>query len=202
MRYGGVVHAGTLVREARMRSGLSKTAFARAVRTSRMALDLIEAGRRDPGLDLLNRIARAGGLALRTTSAAVEPVDVETLADAVAALDSADDLWAWRWLTGDYVPNVFVPATPAARAASLQPTPPVTSTRWDVVVDALAEHLAHHAGLPRPAWVTEQAVQGGFWWPVHGDLPSTRAAALAHSPASFLRRGILIDGRDLPDVTP
>ena len=69
-------------------------------------------------------------------------------------------------------------------------------------VHALAEHLAFHAEVPVPAWVEADATEvSEFWWPVHGELASQRAAAMAWSPASFQRRRILIDGRELPTVT-
>jgi hypothetical protein len=167
-----------------------------------MALDLIEAGRRTPGLDLAVRIARAGGLELVARPVASAADGVPTLAEAASGIDPADPVWSWRWLTTDYVLNVFVPAPPGVRAASLAVAPATTGTPWDVFLEALAEHLAHHASLEMPRWVTDRIVDGPFWWPVHGRLPSTRAAALAHSPASFLRRSILTDGRDLPAVTP
>lgn len=203
--------AWTLVRRSRARSGLSKRAFAERVGTSRMALDLIEKGERVPGLDLVNRIAAAGGLTVSAHDPDGQPLandlDAEeastgTLARHLTAIDVDDPVWTWRWLVHDFVANEFVPAGRTRRAGLLRPAPATTGDqRWDRFVHALAEHLTFHAALSPPQWLEPPpSDHGAFWWPVHGDLPSTRAAALAFSPASFACRGILIDGRELPRV--
>lgn len=169
-----------------------------------MALDLIEKGDRVPGLGLVNRIAAAGGGELILTRV-TSPVDVDvTLADAASKIDVDDASWTWRWLTSDFVANEFVPAGRSERVAMLRPAPAGTGDhRWDRFVEALAEHVASHADVDVPTWVPRGPVDhGAFWWPVHGDRPSTRAAAMAHSPASFARRGILVDGRELPRILP
>lgn len=183
---------------------MTKQGFARQVGTSRMALDLIEKGQRVPGIDLATRIARAGDLELGWTAIEVSPTVATTLAGHATALDVDDPVWCWRWLTSDFVANQWVPATARQRTAMLADQPdPTGDARWDSFLQALAEHLAARSGIDVPGWVATEAVEHGpFWWPVHGGLPSTRAAAMAHSPASFARRGILIDGRELPRVLP
>ncbi len=192
-----------LLQESRARSGMTKKAFAEQVGTSRMALDLIEKGRRVPSIDLANRIAEAGGLRLKLTPA-VTATTQASLADHAEGVDITDPVWTWRWLTGDFLSNHFVPGDSSDRAAMLlDPVAPTGDLRWDRFLQALAEHAATHARITTPRWVDlDPDPHDAFWWPVHGSRPSTRAAALAHSPASFARRGILIDGRDLPRITP
>jgi len=75
------------------------------------------------------------------------------------------------------------------------------SSRPADIRSALAEHLAFHARLDRPAWIDATRLTTA-WWPVHGELPSTRASARSHSPASFAQRLIFIDGRDVPRIRP
>ncbi|MGH9070814.1 MAG: hypothetical protein ACRDX8_06525 [Acidimicrobiales bacterium] len=68
---------------------------------------------------------------------------------------------------------------------------PCQDSRYDALLGALGEHLAHHDSLPVPNWTQESDRFLERWWfPV--DLPSVRADAIVHSPASFRRRGIFI----------
>jgi transcriptional regulator with XRE-family HTH domain len=199
-----MVDIAQLIQQARRHSGLSKSAFARAAGTSRAALDQIEKGQRVPRTDTLFRAIRSAGLdaTITLTHVTGPPDPIGSLASACAHIDPAVVVWSWRWLVGDFVANEFVPASRAARALALAEEPPaLPDPRWDVLVAGLAEHLAFHADLPAPPWTrksTRRAVEP-FWWPVH-TLPSQRPAALALSPAAFKRRGILVDGREIPRV--
>ncbi|MBI4883853.1 MAG: helix-turn-helix domain-containing protein [Actinobacteria bacterium] len=208
--------AAELITRARLLSGMSKSAMAAAAGTSRAALDSYEGGERIPRFDTLVRALRSTGAEL-TMSLAVgnrdddddddddedDADDSTSLAAYAAALDLAAWRWTWRQLVSDFVANEFVPATARRRRRLLGPCPsPLADHRWDALLAALAEHLAFHAGIRAPLWTLddERSRLHGFWWPVHGELPSTRSAALAHSPAAFKRRLILVDGREIPRV--
>jgi hypothetical protein len=69
--------------------------------------------------------------------------------------------------------------------------------RWDVMLAAVAEHLAYQDDISAPSWVRKPGREwaGSVWWVV--PLPSARPWALAHSPASFRRRGIFLHPDDL-----
>ncbi len=68
--------------------------------------------------------------------------------------------------------------------------------RFDALLAAIAEDLCVHAGVRPPGWVHDDGrFLDGMWWV--SDLPSARAAALVHAPASYRRRGIMIDRHDL-----
>lgn len=213
-----MVHCGSMelsvetvpdvVRESRERSGLAKSRFAEAVGTSRSALDELEKGSRMPRVDTLLRVIKAGGLDLHT-SLSPDPTQhvgtsggVQSLAQFVNGLDRSDPAWMWRSLVSDFVANEFLGATRSERAWMLAERPLVVGDRWDSFVGALAEHLGFHGEVGVPAWADadEFSVLDSFWWPVHGELPSMRTAALAFSPASFKRRRILVDGRELPEI--
>ena len=75
--------------------------------------------------------------------------------------------------------------------------PPSTGdVRFDALLAAIAEDLCVHSGEAPPSWVH---YAGRFldraWWV--SALPSARAAALVHAPASFRRRGVMLDRHDL-----
>jgi transcriptional regulator with XRE-family HTH domain len=60
---GGSV-AGALLREARVRAGLSQAELARRAGVSRSVLSVYESGRREPGSEALSRILAATGFQL------------------------------------------------------------------------------------------------------------------------------------------
>lgn len=202
-----VNNLGLAVRRARERSGLSRSALTERATTSRGALDQIEKGERVPRVDTFLRLLQATGSEV-TMTLAPEPAskgEVRTLASfcSPSPKGGGEDRWVWRSLVSDFVANEFVPASSAQRHLMLATEPPpFGDPRWDCFVAALAEHLAFHSALTGPVWCRkkERDCLTSFWWPVHGELPTTRAAALATSPASFKRRKILVDQYDLPLV--
>lgn len=199
----------SVVSEMRRRSGMSKSAFADRAGTSRAALDQIEKGERIPRADTWVRILDAAGATISVQAPAPPSVvtrsrgPAETLSTFCASLDVTDASWAWRSLVGDFVANVFVPATLDDRIQLLAERPESTGDeRWDAFVGALGEHLALNAEIGLPGWTAPDEAQllASFWWPVHGNVASLRSRAMALSPASFKRRRILIDGSELPLV--
>lgn len=200
--------ASQLLIRARRLSGKTKSAMAEAAGTSRSALDAYESGQRIPRFDTLLRALRSSGCDL---SVSVDPHgdtdagsgdDATSLAAYASGLNLDDPRWVWRLLISGFVGNEFVPATMRLRSRLLAAAPPrQADSRWDSFLAALAEHLSFHADIQTPKWTLDERLQlDSFWWPVHGDIPTMRSAALAHSPASFKRRLILIDGRELPWV--
>jgi hypothetical protein len=112
--------------------------------------------------------------------------------------DTSDDRDAYREAIG-FVTDLSA-ATDDDVDAAITPEPELTgNTRVDALLGALAEHVAFHRGRDSPAWCEEPSrFLRSAWFPV--DLPSVRVTALVSSPASFARRGIWIDRRDLDRV--
>jgi hypothetical protein len=75
--------------------------------------------------------------------------------------------------------------------------PSCGDARWDTLVAAIAEHLSWADAMVAPAWCTKPNLMwfGKVWFV--DPLPSAQAWALAHSPASFRRRGIFLHPDDL-----
>ncbi|MDQ3538325.1 MAG: hypothetical protein M3415_05975 [Actinomycetota bacterium] len=85
------------------------------------------------------------------------------------------------------------------RQRLLDDRPAPVDPRWDAFLGALVEHLVFHARLHCPEWtLEEQRFLSAAWF--LSDLPAARAAAMETSPASFRRRGILLDRGDLDVV--
>ena len=120
-----------------------------------------------------------------------------TLADlALLVRDESDDDRRWRLLLGflEEYRHGGALDRPTLFAAEPRET---NDRRWDVLLAAVAEHLAYDEDVPAPLWVRtpEREWLGTIWWVV--PLPSARPWALAHSPASFRRRGIFLHPDDL-----
>jgi hypothetical protein len=66
--------------------------------------------------------------------------------------------------------------------------------RWDVLLAALAEHLAARDGAAGPDWSDRRALRR-FWFPFN--TPAARVDAVVHAPAAFRKRGVFVAARDL-----
>ena len=91
----------------------------------------------------------------------------------------------------------FADAARDTRQALLEPEPaPTGDRRWDAFLAALAEHLAFHDDLAFPAWTRSPERFLDRWWFL-SNTPTGRAEAIVTTPASFMRRGVFIERRDL-----
>jgi hypothetical protein len=81
------------------------------------------------------------------------------------------------------------------QAELLLDEPPATGdARWDVLLGALAEHLAAKLDLAPPDWSRTRTLATP-WFP--STLPSKRMEALVWAPAAFRKHGVYLSARDL-----
>ena len=86
----------------------------------------------------------------------------------------------------------------AVQPSLLQEEPPsVGDERWDVLLAALAEHLAAQHDLAPPDWA-ELRVLRRPWFPA--ELKVQRAEALVRAPAAFRKHGVYLSAADLEAV--
>jgi hypothetical protein len=104
----------------------------------------------------------------------------------------------WRAAVRDFLDG-FVLAEPEAQQALLEDEPPPFDIVGDAYVAALAEHLAFHHDLVRPAWCVQPSRFLRRMW-FASDAPGLRASALQQSPAAFRRRGLFIGATTLQRV--
>lgn len=185
--------AGRLLREARDRAGLTQQQLAQLAGTSQSAVAAYEAGTRQPTLPVLMRMVRASG---HTLECDVRPDPrVFSLADLAERLRSTDDEARRIRLVLEFLRGADDDGHPLPLLVSREPEP-TGDQRYDALLAALAEDLCIHAGIAPPRWV---CLPGRFldhaWW--MSELPSARARALVHTPASYRRRGVMIDRHDL-----
>lgn len=185
--------AGRILGDARRRAGLAQHDLARLASTSQSAIAAYEAGARQPTLPVLRRMAGAAGFKVELEL--VPRADLFRLADLASLIRDQPDEKTRLRLFFEFLRGAAEAGDELILLINAEP-PPAGDPRYDALIASAAEHLAVHAQLPTPAWALEpERTVNGFWWV--SNLPSARTQALAHAPASFRRRGVLIDRRDL-----
>ncbi len=116
-----------------------------------------------------------------------------TLADLARLLPNASGSDRWR-LVAEFLEEYRWEPT-ESRNGLLAPEPASTGDeRWDVLLAALAEHLAARDGRGAPAWSETRRLRR-FWFPFN--TPAARVDAVVHAPAAFRRRGVFISAHEL-----
>lgn len=182
-----------MVRECRRTAGLTQTQLADLAETSQSAIAAYEAGTREPTLPVLTRMVDATGhvLELRT---APDP-GLFRLTDLAVAVATADDDATRLRLVFEFLRATAEDGQPLILLVAAEPDL-TEDPRFDALLAAIAEDLCVHAGQTPPAWVhAPSRFLDMPWWV--SDLPSARAQALVHAPASYRRRGVMIDRHDL-----
>jgi len=72
--------------------------------------------------------------------------------------------------------------------------PSVGEERWDVLLAALAEHLAARDSRGAPRWSEPRRLRR-FWFPFN--TRAARVDAIVHAPAAFRRRGVFLSAHEL-----
>jgi hypothetical protein len=104
----------------------------------------------------------------------------------------------WRVAVRDFLDG-FALAPPATRQSLIDDEPPAFDEAGDAYLAALAEHLAFHHGLARPAWcVDPRRFLTRMWFA--SNARGLRATAIQQSPAAFRRRGLFIGSTTLRRV--
>lgn len=185
--------ASETLRLARRAAGLSQTQLAQLADTSQSAIAAYETGAREPTLPVLDRMIRATGHRLNVTLES-DP-RLFRLTDLSAQIRATSGDPQRLRLVFEFVRSAAEDGAPLLLLVAAEPEL-TGDRRFDALLAAIAEDLCVHAGITPPVWVHERdRFLDGFWWV--SDLPSARARAFVHAPASYRRRGVLLDRHDL-----
>ena len=187
--------AASILRRARSDAGLTQTQHAALAGTTQSAIAAYETGTREPTVPVLARLCAAAGSRLLLDIDPDPSVHrVADLAQDISTTDPADQARRLR-LVFEFLRGAHEDGNAVVLLVAAEPAP-IGDQRFDALLAAIAEDLCIHAGETPPPWVhAPSRFLDRAWW-VSG-LPSARAAALVHAPASFRRRGVMIDRRDL-----
>lgn len=187
--------APELLRSARLTSGLTQSQLAQLAKTSQSAIAAYEAGDRQPTVPVLARMLTAAGYNIVLD---IEPdQSCYRLADLANDIRGviADDVERKMRFVFEFLRGAADDGHAVVRLVTAKPDP-TGDVRFDALLAAIAEDLSVKSGIAPPNWaIDEQRFLDHAWWV--SDLPSGRAQALIHSPASFRRRGVMLDRHDL-----
>jgi len=187
--------AAELLKAARDRARLTQDQMAQLAGTSQSAIAAYEAGDREPSVPVLKRMLGATGHRLVLN---IEPdVAVYRLADLANDISQTDitHTESRLRLVFEFLRGAQDDEVPAALLTAVKPES-TGDDRFDALLGAIAEDLCVHNGVVPPTWALEDSrFLHNAWWV--STLPSARARALVHAPASFRRRGVMIDRSDL-----
>jgi hypothetical protein len=116
-----------------------------------------------------------------------------TIADLAGLLPDASQSGKWQFVSEFLEEYRWEPVE--VRYGLLADEPPGTGDeRWDVLLAALAEHLAARDDRGAPAWSESRQLRR-FWFPFNP--PAARVDAVVHAPAAFRRRGVFLSAHEL-----
>lgn len=116
-----------------------------------------------------------------------------TLDELAGWLAGADDGTRWRLIAEFLEEYRHEPAGTRTGLLAQEPRP-TGDQRWDVLLGALAEHLAARDGRGAPSWSEARRLRR-FWFPFN--TPAARVDAVVHAPAAFRRRGVFVAAQEL-----
>lgn len=184
-----------LLKRMRRAAGLSQEELAERAGTSQPTLAAYEAGRGEPRLATLERLAAAADFDL---SIEVRPkvrrgaLPISTLTEDVAvSLREEGESSAWRRLL-DFADDFRGSSVPGKRWLVEGPPGSCGDRRFDAAMAALVEFLCTEAGVAHPSWTDEPERFAEPWWFVSG-LAGFEAMALRDSPISFARHGVFVN---------
>jgi hypothetical protein len=117
-----------------------------------------------------------------------------TLADLAGHLSrQVDERIRWKHVWEFFEEHRWAPVE--KRSPLFRDEPPlIGDDQWDVLLAAMAEHLAAQLDLAPPEW-SRARVLATPWFP--SPLPSKRTEALVSAPAAFRKHGVYLSARDL-----
>lgn len=197
------LRSADLLIAARKQSGLTQAQMARIAKTAQSAIGAYEAGRREPTVPVLQRMLEATGNNLVIAFEADE--SVYRIADLARDIRKTPvkNIQRCLRLVFEFLreANEIIESNDAySLSLRLVVEPVITGDkRFDALLAAVGEDLCVRHGEAPPRWVFDS---GRFlneaWWV--SDLKSARIQALVNAPASYRRRGVMIDRRDLVGV--
>jgi len=189
--------ASTLLRSARLTSGISQRVLAARTNTSQPDISTIEAGKRTPTVDTLERLLRQTGHRIIAVPG-VGPDAIETAERILISLGPNSTDSALRAFL-DYS-DALQRAKGVDRVVLTVTEPHSTGSRaWDAALAAVADYWLSRSKLPKAGWISAagrtlpkaESPQLGKY-----DLGPDRA----NVPVEFLRRNVLIERETLESI--
>lgn len=184
----------TLLRNARHNAGITQLEVATRARTTQPAVAAYESGARTPSLTTLTRLLGAcehdveviARPRIRRGAASLAELSQTIRQD----VEDGREQDALRLLFG-FADDFRASSRPGAIGLIAQEPTSTADARFDAALAGVAEFFAAERGVPAPGWVNQPERFVEPLWFV-SSRPEFDAYTLAHTPATFLRHGVLI----------
>jgi transcriptional regulator with XRE-family HTH domain len=200
--------AGSILRELRRRNGLSQRALAEVSAVPQPTLSEVEAGRREPSISLLSRIAESVGSTLEVRLIPLDRFSAVATAKTIKQRLTDDDQNRSLEERSDGALRSVLDFRDALRRSSseqeflaLSQSPPdLTGHRgWDALLAAVVEDESATRRVSPPRWTNESRRFVKPFWHL-SDIPDFRYWELRTAPAAFLRHGVLANDEELASI--
>jgi transcriptional regulator with XRE-family HTH domain len=200
--------ASELVRDLRRRGGLSQRALAAEAGVPQPTIAEIEAGRREPSISLLSRLAEATGHEVSVKLRPLHPRSAVATANRIRDHLGGPGGEGWSpELRQDAALRAAIDLKDALRAAGADefailieaPPGPTGDTRWDAFIAAVVEDESASRDVAPPPWTSEGSrFTRPFWY--LSENKALHAWELATAPGAFVRHGVLAARAELESV--
>ena len=192
--YSGVMLPGTMLRDARRSAALTQADLARRASTAQSAVAAYETGARTPNLETFRRLLRVCDYEVEVTARPRMRRGASSLADLATSishdLEADDEESALRLIFG-FADDFRGSSRPGQIALIAAEPTPTGDPRFDAVLAATAEFFAAEAGIGTPDWVNGHTRFVEPLWFI-ASRPAFHAYTLAHTPAVFVRHGVMV----------
>ena len=183
-----------LLRDARRNAGITQLEVATRARTTQPAVAAYESGARTPSLTTLTRLLGACEHDVEVIAHPRKRRGAASLAELSQTIqqdiEGGQEQDALRLLFG-FADDFRASSRPGAIELIADEPASTGDARFDAALAGVAEFFAAERGIPAPGWVNRP---GRFVEPLWfiSSRPEFDAYTLAHTPAAFLRHGVLI----------
>jgi transcriptional regulator with XRE-family HTH domain len=197
-----------LVGDLRRSQGLTQRALAERSGIPQPTIAEVEAGRREPSLSLLSRIAESIGQTIDISLVPLLPFSAVATSKKIAErlFDHLFEEWTPE-LRQDGALRAILDLRDALRQSnavrfnSLVKAPPnlTGDSRWDAFVAAVVEDESARKGVAPPRWTNDPTrFVKPFWY--LSDIPELHPWEFRTAPAAFVRHGVLAAEEELESV--
>lgn len=191
------MNTALLLRAAREGARVPQRALARRCGIAQSSINVIERGSHDTKVSTLDRLV--AGFDAQVAILPSRLVTAQSAASAVAQALVEGDEGAARSATFQLADDLAQADLHLRVALTVAPPQRTGERRYDAWIAGLVEIRLDEVGVPPPDWATEVSRSLDGEWLVSGIEP-LRASTRSQTPEPLLRRGVLIDSRDLVSV--
>ncbi len=192
------MNAGVEIRELRLRAGLTQGELAVRADIAQSVLSAYEGGTRGMPAAVFARLAAAADAVVL-----VRPRPTHTLAGLPAILETVVDGSPAGDRDGFRVACEFLAAAAKSdrydAAAMIAGEPDPVAAKWDALLGAVAEDVAHRHGLPVPYWAGRPDRFVAPWWFV-SPYPAQQIHAFATARGPYAARGVFVAPESLESL--